>query len=614
MQQERLVKRLKRAFTITELVIVIAVIAILAAVLIPTFMNVTKKAQQSADNQLVKNLNTILTSEAAIEGKNKTCYDAIQDAAEGGYQVDKITPTSDGDILWDSVNDCFVLYSEGTYQYVGVETPKTATADSAFSKIYNSKVQYESGTESASANTIIARAAEDGEFSAYLGEGALSEEKLKYYKETDRRGYPKNTLEITTGIDTGDYEIPLIEVDYSGNASNLVVRTSSASTAVTINSTSSTANVAHYGEAASVTVSIDKDKTFYESGALEGNVSVSSGSVEVAENAKAAAVLATGDEVKSVTVKNETTKVYTTVDNSNLKVNGATKEQTTLVDDYDEFKTALGDGGNITLGAKITVDKQKDPLAVDGKNVVLNLNGYKILGAITAKNNATLTIEGNGNIIEQAGAVVIESGATVTINGGTYNRISKKGQVSAASAFLLSGKGNLILNDCVAYARDSVVEISENGGGSTVKIDGGTYTSTDNAVIRTLGDTIGDGSEIKINGGTFNGSISSENYIACGVYVAWKDTVTINGGTFNITNGVGILMRSGTTTIGKNVIINLTNTGETISGQVGDSKVSVTAGAALVVDEVSNYPGGKPECKNNSSYKLYTLTDGTESN
>ena len=41
-------KNNKKGFTIVELVIVIAVIAILAAVLIPTFTGVTEKAQKSA--------------------------------------------------------------------------------------------------------------------------------------------------------------------------------------------------------------------------------------------------------------------------------------------------------------------------------------------------------------------------------------------------------------------------------------------------------------------------------------------------------------------------------------------------------------------------------------
>ena len=44
-------KSTKKGFTLVELVIVIAVIAILAAVLIPTFSNVVEKANQSADLQ-----------------------------------------------------------------------------------------------------------------------------------------------------------------------------------------------------------------------------------------------------------------------------------------------------------------------------------------------------------------------------------------------------------------------------------------------------------------------------------------------------------------------------------------------------------------------------------
>ena len=50
-----MIKKLKKAFTITELVIVIAVIAILAAVLIPTFSNVIESANKSAALQTSNN-------------------------------------------------------------------------------------------------------------------------------------------------------------------------------------------------------------------------------------------------------------------------------------------------------------------------------------------------------------------------------------------------------------------------------------------------------------------------------------------------------------------------------------------------------------------------------
>ena len=48
----------KKGFTIVELVIVIAVIAILSAVLIPTFGGITQKAQDSARDQEARNLYT----------------------------------------------------------------------------------------------------------------------------------------------------------------------------------------------------------------------------------------------------------------------------------------------------------------------------------------------------------------------------------------------------------------------------------------------------------------------------------------------------------------------------------------------------------------------------
>ncbi len=54
-----------RGFTIVELVIVIAVVAILAAVLIPTFSAIVKRANISADTQAARNMNVILASEGA---------------------------------------------------------------------------------------------------------------------------------------------------------------------------------------------------------------------------------------------------------------------------------------------------------------------------------------------------------------------------------------------------------------------------------------------------------------------------------------------------------------------------------------------------------------------
>lgn len=53
----------KKGFTIVELVIVIAVIAILAAVLIPTFSGIVDKANKSKSLQEVRNAYTVYMSE-----------------------------------------------------------------------------------------------------------------------------------------------------------------------------------------------------------------------------------------------------------------------------------------------------------------------------------------------------------------------------------------------------------------------------------------------------------------------------------------------------------------------------------------------------------------------
>ncbi len=55
----------RNGFTVIELVIIVAVVAILAAVLIPTFSTIIENANISADTQATRNMNTFLSSEVA---------------------------------------------------------------------------------------------------------------------------------------------------------------------------------------------------------------------------------------------------------------------------------------------------------------------------------------------------------------------------------------------------------------------------------------------------------------------------------------------------------------------------------------------------------------------
>ena len=81
----------KKGFTIVELVIVIAVIAILAAVLIPTFSNLIKKANQSSDIQAARQMNTVLAAEQGLGDDIDKVIDAL---IENGYNANGLTPVT----------------------------------------------------------------------------------------------------------------------------------------------------------------------------------------------------------------------------------------------------------------------------------------------------------------------------------------------------------------------------------------------------------------------------------------------------------------------------------------------------------------------------------------
>ena len=104
----------KRGFTIVELVIVIAVIAILSAVMVPTFSGIVKKAKASAREQKA----------------TSTYHAAIAYATEGSFD--------NGD---EDKADAYVVITEGTDTYYfaiegGVIADETTTAPTDFSANY----------------------------------------------------------------------------------------------------------------------------------------------------------------------------------------------------------------------------------------------------------------------------------------------------------------------------------------------------------------------------------------------------------------------------------------------------------------------------------------------
>ena len=104
-------KRMKKGFTIVELVIVIAVIGILSAILIPTFSNAIKKAQLASDKTAVREMNTAL----AMAGEAQT-YNDMADAliAKNINGKADLVPISSGhSYYWVKEYNTIVLVNEG---------------------------------------------------------------------------------------------------------------------------------------------------------------------------------------------------------------------------------------------------------------------------------------------------------------------------------------------------------------------------------------------------------------------------------------------------------------------------------------------------------------------
>ena len=233
-------KKLKRAFTIVELVIVIAVIAILAAVLIPTFTTLIDRANQSADTQMVKNLNQILSSSQILEGKPaSTMSEALRQAEEGGYSVDKLTPTSKGDILWEQGSNRFVLVEEGKIVYGDPST--TAEIGTSYWKITNDKDEAESGV-----------------YSYYLGE--------KFPQDVSE-------LSVKSGIDVGNNVT--INISFQTQEERTVLFNTKGAE-LKINALNAT--VYHYGDSANVEIIAVAKESYHFYGTV-GNITVNNGRV-----------------------------------------------------------------------------------------------------------------------------------------------------------------------------------------------------------------------------------------------------------------------------------------------------------------------------------------------
>ena len=390
----------KRGFTIVELVVVIAVVAILAAVLIPTFASVIKKANVSNDVVLVKELNDGLKMEEVGGKKNDTMTDALNVAREYGFEVEKLTPRSSGEILWDSVNNRFVLLDENS-GVVYQDESKTLSSGANLWKIVNN-------AEEAANNT---------KYSSYIkGNATIA------------------TLTVTNGVDVGENKVnELTYENTTGTAKTVTIRTNGGN--LTVNAPKDEVN--HHNNLTSVNVQAVAPNSYHEYGKVLGTVKVESGHVKVENGAEVASVIAvetaaevkatitaeSGSKVGTVVVNDEAAKVEVKADaevtvvapgKEGMNVNVTGKEVSTTVIDTEkasEFEGGLG----TEVSPYLIANKEQFKKITSGS--FTKKNYYKLISDITFTEND----EAPGAVNSWANAYYPETIKNIVLNGnGMY--------------------------------------------------------------------------------------------------------------------------------------------------------------------------------------------------
>ena len=477
--------RSKKGFTIVELIIVIAVIAVLAAVLIPTFSNLIQQAQEAKDTALVSDLNKGL----AMSGtKFDTMHDALTAVESNiGINVAKVSATaSDNKILYDSQNNCFVYLKNDKITYVP-DTQKTPVAANEQYKYWE----------------IVETAGNTAKYSQYLA-------------GNDKAG----ELTVNTGFDAGN-NTGIASVTYtSSEAQTVTIRTNGG--ILTVNAENAT--VDHYGELKKAEITKVANNSYHEFGNVNGDIVITKGHVVLENNASVGTVkVADAAVANEVKVSNNSSASIVLVDAGNkLSADSKIGESSVKVTDteavalignvtYKTLKDALDnakDGDTVKLIAdyRLTKDKNtaQDRLNINAK-ITLDFGNYYIyadgeLGECGGDGNFsvlfvyadTVFIADNGGVISEHDntkddcgpyCVNVKNGAKLTIKSGYYFGGGTAVQVHEGAVEILGGKFEVEpFGEPYGYKYQiNAIDANFKAGTATIIIKGGSFYKFDPA-------------------------------------------------------------------------------------------------------------------------------------
>lgn len=334
----------KRGFTLIELVVVVAVIAILTAVLVPTFAGIINKANRSVDEQMVAQMNTILAADEAADGKPATPSEAVKTLEENGYRVDNLSAKSkDYEMIWNSETNRIVLLNKGTEE------------------------------------VVIGELAEPTENNWKFAASVDATDGYSYYLTDD---FKASSVTVAAGLDVGNNANISVALS-TDEAVSVVIRTIGDGSVLTVDAPN--ADVDFYGYAGNVTVDAVKSSSLHIWGSVNA-LKVVSGHVKVED-------IGTVFEITSIATG-------ATVDNAGYIAKapeGATIGGDEVGGDYEinslarleAFRDAVNSGNSfeglkVTLTADITLNDGWTPIGEGSRKTVKG-----------ASKSATLQFSGN---------------------------------------------------------------------------------------------------------------------------------------------------------------------------------------------------------------------------
>jgi prepilin-type N-terminal cleavage/methylation domain-containing protein len=309
-----MIKKLKKGFTLVELVVVIAVVTILSAVAIVSYISITNKARESVDHSMIDQINTSVSTSSVLQRKG-TLHEVLEDLKEdAGFGIEKLkAEVKDAEFVYSYSMNKFAYWKDNKVVY-----PEDVAKNPAASGV-------------------------DLWFFKDLTSSSLTEGHSYYIKSS--------TVETVTsdgGIDVGSQSIPTINYVHDEDpGQNVVIRSNGGQ----LNVTAPHDTVDWYG-CSKVNINSIDSASFHAHGRPIGEVKIGSGHY-VVESSYETNFLVQGNDVSISTKTNDEIVVLKDSGVSSYTVNGVVYNNSSVVS--GETSTATIDESKSVLNANTKV-------------------------------------------------------------------------------------------------------------------------------------------------------------------------------------------------------------------------------------------------------------------